>query len=507
MRNITEIFLAAAENYSAKTAIIDKSGIISFKELEKQVKRTASLFTEKGIEKGDRILVFVPMSIDLYRVLLSIFYVGAVAVFIDEWADKDRLEKCCKIADCKAFIGGFKAKVFAIISKPLRKIPVKIGTNEISKNNLTELCNIAYDDSALITFTTGSTGIPKAANRTHGFLFEQYKAIIDKMKPESTDVDMPTLPIVLLINLGVGATSVIADFKPQKPEKLKPELITNQINQNKVSRISASPFFVTKLANHIISNKIEINSISRIITGGAPVFPDDAELLQKAFPKAEIEIWYGSTEAEPISSINTNDLVNIGLENGLPVGKIYSGAKVEIIPITNSPIDDLQTLKPHEIGEIAVSGHHVLKNYYNNPDAFKENKIVDGEKIWHRTGDAGYKDINGNLYLTGRAKNMIFQNKKWISPFILEYKLKLLLKNNANAVLLINKEITAFIELETVSKKLEIIANIKQSLPIIKNVIVLKSLPRDPRHFTKIDYEKLRLSLEKSRVKLVKNPG
>ncbi|NJM17110.1 MAG: hypothetical protein HC896_18550 [Bacteroidales bacterium] len=81
------------------------------------------------------------------------------------------------------------------------------------------MSNVEPHATALITFTTGSTGTPKAADRSHAFLKEQFNALLDEIKPSANDVDMPVLPIVLFVNLGVGCTSVIADFNVAEPNK------------------------------------------------------------------------------------------------------------------------------------------------------------------------------------------------------------------------------------------------------------------------------------------------
>ncbi|MBC7865131.1 MAG: AMP-binding protein, partial [Bacteroidia bacterium] len=187
--NIEYLFENASEKFPDKIAIIKGDKKISFGELQKQVSETAVYFSAKGIGKGDRVLVFVPMGIDLYRIVLALFKIGAVAVFLDEWVSKERLEICCRLAQCKGFIGIPKARLFAFFSSELRKIPVKLrlkGRIENSEMFLPVNCN--ENDTALITFTTGSTGIPKAADRTHGFLSEQFKALTDTIHPMATDI-------------------------------------------------------------------------------------------------------------------------------------------------------------------------------------------------------------------------------------------------------------------------------------------------------------------------------
>src|ERR1700747_541143 len=95
--NIVELFFTAAQKHPERIAIIYKNREITFNELAEQVKNTACYFRNEGIEKGDRVLVFVPMNIDLYRIVLALFSIGATAVFLDEWVNKKRMEECCKV--------------------------------------------------------------------------------------------------------------------------------------------------------------------------------------------------------------------------------------------------------------------------------------------------------------------------------------------------------------------------------------------------------------------------
>lgn len=503
--NITDLFYQSAKKFPDKTAIIYKEKKISFAELEKQVNDTAAYFHTRGINKGDRVLIFVPMSLNLYRSVLALFKIGAVAVFLDEWVSMKRLEICCEVAQCKAFIGIFKARVLALFSSELRKIPIKLGTSYVPVENEMAVMPSTLNDTALITFTTGSTGIPKAAKRTHGFLYEQFNALVEKIQPGENDIDMPVLPVVLLINLGVGNTSVIADFKASKPDSLDPEKIYKQLVTNKVNRIVSSPFFLKKISEYIIKNKIQLPELRKAFTGGAPVFPNEAAVYVKALPNCNIQIIYGSTEAEPISSIAANELIisqKSELNNGLLVGKLHRTTSAKIIRITDDNIsvaseEELSQyeLSTGEIGEIIVSGPHVLKEYFNNDVALKRNKIFIGNNVWHRTGDSGYFDKENNLRLTGRCNSLFYINGALIAPFIYEN----LLQQIAGIGTILNISGKAIIVVEGRHKKEESIIRekINNTKLHYNGVIVVNKIPRDPRHNSKIDYEKLRLKLKK----------
>lgn len=491
--NIVELFLNAAGQFPNNTAIIDKGRHISYAQLKKEVEHTAAYLRQKGIGRGDRVLVFVPMSIPLYRLVLAIFYVGATAVFLDEWVSWKRLQLCCRLAQCKGFVGVPKARVLAIFSGELRKIPVKFSASKMA-NNYVEPEPVHSDEPALITFTTGSTGTPKAALRSHGFLHEQFKALLSEINPSPTDVDMTLLPIVLFMNLGVGSTSVIAPFNQKKPAKNRFDKIVELIQGNQICRITASPFFSLKLADYCSEHLISLDSLAKLFTGGAPVFPQEAAKLTQAFPNTWVHIAYGSTEAEPISTISAKDLAaqNLLEKGGLPVGEINAAIHLRIIPYRNQPIEAAEetleaiSLDEGAIGEIVVSGPHVLASYFNNEDAFKRNKIVTQSRIWHRTGDSGFvKD--SHLYLAGPCKELIWKDDECLSPFLAEQELKSIPGISVGTVLKVADKIVVAIETTTG----RVPANLNFSFHF-NELRVLKALPRDPRHFSKIDYGRLR---------------
>jgi len=507
--NITDLFYETALKKPRKIALIYKDKKTDFGCFSESVTETALYFLKKGIKKGDRVMVFVPMSDHLYRIVLALFKIGAIAVFLDEWVSIKRLNDCCKLAACRAFIGTPKGIILAWFVPGLRRIPLRFGVHYDKKNEVIRFPETTKNDIALITFTTGSTGIPKAAIRTHALLFEQFQALIPLIKPGENDISMPVLPIVLLLNLGAGVTSVIADYKSSKPSSLKSEKIVGQIEKFDINTIIASPFFVKQLAHHLIDTNFKINAITKIFTGGAPVFPTEANVYQKAFPETEIRIVYGSTEAEPISSAGVKNIISETenlLFHGLFVGKPEGCTAVKIIRITDDDIlvnklKDLEILevKTGERGEIIVSGKHVLTSYLNNPAALKRNKIFVENQCWHRTGDSGYLDTDGHLFLTGRCNTLIEKGGRCISTFIYENYFQTMKGVESGTVMMLKNQIVAVIELSD-SRLEESVKNAIKQLPeAFDEIFFISKMPRDPRHNSKIDYEKLKESVNHKR--------
>ncbi len=490
INNIVEILFENAQKFPNKLAIIHKNEKITYSKLAKDVKEYANYFLSKGLKKGDNVLIFVPMTIELYKILSAIFYIGATAVFVDAWADKNRLTQALTIVPCKAFIGCPKAFILKLLSKKVREVKLNFVSNHIGKSHKQmEIEPATPETTALITFTTGSTGLPKAAKRTHEFLLEQHYILKKHLNPDINDVDLASLPIFVLHNLACGTTSVIPDFNPQKPADINPKKILKDIEQNKINTSVGSPRFYEKLAEYS-----EVRGLERIFTGGAPVFPKSAKLLQKKFTGCNVEIVYGSTEAEPIASISTKELLDFNgdVKDGLFVGKPIDDINIKIIKPTDDIVENFEEmwLDVGQVGEICVEGKHVLKEYYNSEQAQKFAKIHYNNQIWHRTGDAGYLDKDNNLFLMGRVKNRFEHNGKEIYVFPIENALTEINGIEIGTVLKIKDEIVLAIELEPLSKinSTEIID--KLSVFDCDRTVFLK-IPRDPRHNSKIDYDKL----------------
>ncbi len=487
--NIVEILFENAKKFPNKLAIIHKNEKITYSELSKDVKEYANYFLSKGLKNGDNVLIFVPMTIELYKILSAIFYIGATAVFVDAWADKNRLSQALTIVPCKAFIGCPKAFILKLMSKKVRNVKLNFVSGFIGK------CKKEYniepakpDTTALITFTTGSTGLPKAAKRTHEYLLEQHYVLKKHLNPETDDVDLASLPIFVLHNLACGTTSVIPDFNPQKPADINPEKIIKDIEKNNINTSVGSPRFYEKLAEYS-----EIKGLERIFTGGAPVFPKSAKLLQEKFKNCNVEIVYGSTEAEPIASISTRELLDFKgeVKDGLFVGKPIDDINVKIIRPSDEPVQNFEEswLPQGEIGEICVEGKHVLKEYYNSEKAQNFAKIRYNGQIWHRTGDAGYIDKDDNLFLMGRVKNRFEYNGKEIYVFPIENALLEIDEIEIGTVMKIGNKIVLAIELKP-SSKINEFETAKLSGFEYDRIEFLK-IPRDPRHNSKIDYDKL----------------
>ena len=517
--HIISKFIDHAQNNPHKIALIHKKDLLFFKRPFENVTYhqlycdmiwTAQKLKEQGIQKKDRILVFVPMSYDLYVIALAILHIGAVLVFVDAWSNLNRLSMACDIVKPVGFIGTVKAQILRL-SSAIRQIPLKIISHTL-------LCHqqgmhqsidsippehVSADNEAIVTFTTGSTGAPKAAKRTHEFLYNQHLALNAHMPLVADDINLATLPIFVLNNLLIGITTVLPDFNPAKPSEFDPQTVVQQIIDLNVTSSIGSPSFFDYLANYILKTK-KATPFKTIYTGGAPIFKPLAKKFRQAFPKADIHVVFGATEVEPVSSIPLDDYIQRDHQFGLPVGKKVHALNIKRIQPTDDEIciDDNHSLQDYEVtgdavGEIIVSGNHVLKEYIGSPLMFKKNKIISNGQLWHRTGDAGRIDSEGMIYLYGRVKNrFLTKQNQYVFAIPIEQEILTIEAIEFTALFKANALVYVALESKTTlseNEKDQIRSKVKTIVQdlYIHDILFLKTIPRDPRHHSKANYEKL----------------
>ena len=460
-----------------------------------------------------RALVFSPMSIALYTTMIALFRLRAAAVFVDPSAGRERLNRCVARVRPDAFVAVPRAHWLRLTSPAIRAIPIKAaigggvpGAAAIARRvsdgaGGVEPCD--PDTPAIITFTSGSTGEPKAAVRTHGFLIAQHRALVESLELAPGEIDLCTLPIFLLANLASGVTSVIPDADLRAPGAIDPAPVDAQIRTMRPTRTVASPAFVARLIDHAVRHGSHLGTFRRIYTGGAPVFPEMLDGIAAVAPNASVVAVYGSTEAEPIAKIDRRDIsagdrAAMTRGAGLLAGRPVSSIQLRILPDRwGTPVGpwtaaDLErdTLGPDEVGEIVVTGEHVLSGYLDG-HGDEETKIAVGEHVWHRTGDAGYLDAQGRLWLLGRCSSKANDSAGVLYPLAVECA--------AGAVAGVGR--TAFVmhrgrrilAAEVHGDAAAVRADLMDRLAWtrVADIVIVPRIPVDRRHNAKVDYPAL----------------
>jgi olefin beta-lactone synthetase len=516
--NIIEILHERAASQPDGAAITEaregRARSLTFAELEDSSARVAALLSESGLRAGDAALVFYPMSAELYVVLLAVFRLGLVATFLDPSAGREHVDRCCALYPPQALIASPKAHLLRLVSPALRRIPHKFviglrvpGAIALSQaERLTPFSQIATADAdtpALVTFTSGSTGQPKAALRTHGFLLAQHAVLRHSLNLTEGESDLTTLPIFVLANLASGVTSVLPDADLRSPGAIDPAPVVAQVKQTRPVSTAASPAFLDRLADHCLARGEQLPSFRKIFTGGAPVFPRLLDKVRQVAPDAKVVAVYGSTEAEPIAEIARDEMTDEddrmmhgggGLLAGVPVPEIKARVMRDqwgepVGPFTADEFESL-CVPAGEAGEIVVSGGHVLGGYLHGQGDEETKFRVDG-RVWHRTGDAGYFDAASRLWLLGRCSARVSDAYGTVYPFAVECAAHFI--DGLRRTAFVSHEGRRLLVVEASAGKTPDAESIRRELAWAKldEVRAVRHIPVDKRHNAKIDYPAL----------------
>ena len=506
---------------------------LTYGELNNKAASIAAGLVEMGVKIRDRIMILLPISPELYISIAGIQRVGAIPVLLDSWARKEQLAHIFNNAQPMGIIS--TGNVFQLLNKDLNDLNIKlrisidphdetltIELKNLLRNPGQKIVAVEQNDTALITYTTGSSGLPKGANRTHRFLAAQHYALKRLFPYRDGDIDLPVFPVFALNSIASGVSTVLPSIDIGKPAQEDFEVLFHQIQNCGVNCMTLSPSSFRGITAYCKTKGTLLKNISRVLTGGAPISETDISRFVEVAPDSEVWILYGSTEVEPIAYIESKEMLSVEIPKGelnitkvgVNVGRIDQDLKYRFIEINKDSVKneiDVTTLivKSGEVGELIVAGEHVCDGYYKNEEAFLRTKIKDKEGvIWHRTGDLGRLDDNGYLWIVGRMHNVIKHNGEYFFPVRPEIILKdlplvlnaaylsvdLNTKDCITAVVTFERSVATDSQFQETYRQKIVGVFQKEQIPL-DNVIFMEEIPMDVRHHSKVDYNKLRNKL------------
>ena len=407
---------------------------LTFARVLNLVDRLAGAFRARGITKGDRVVVMVPMSPELYVVMLALERLAATSVLIEPGMGIARMTQCCELSSPKAIVGGPRAYTLRLLSGAFRGVPQWFSPSRARFPGQESLPALIAEEHprvesespgeevpAWVTFTTGSTGEPRAIGRTHGFLWAQHLALAHAYSHEPTDVDLCAFPLFVHHTLMLGLSTVLPAMRKASPGSGVPEVIVRQIREHGVTTVRGAPAFFEVLTRYCGPRNVHFEGVRALFTGGAPVRPALVEAMRRLAPNGEAFVVYGSSEAEPISAIDATEVIEhtqrLTADGwGTCVGRPIGLTRIKILRGDEAP-----SKAPSAVGEVAVAGDHVSKSYFQDPEATAATKLADDAgTVWHRTGDTGYFDGEGRLWLAGRVSNKVTLDGQELHPLQVE---------------------------------------------------------------------------------------
>jgi len=408
---------------------------LTFQQLDEESDCVAFGLERAGIGRGMRTILMVRPSLEFFTLVFAGFKVGCVPVVVDPGMGIGRMLNCLKESRAQAMIGIPPAHVLRVLRPRFFKgvkHSITVGRRwfwgglrfpqlRILPWQPYPIAGTRQNELAAILFTTGSTGPAKGVEYTHGIFDAQISLIRSRFNITEDDIDLPTFPLFSLFDPALGMTAVIPEMDPVHPAQVDPTKIIEAVVNQGVTNMFASPALLNRVGRYGKENNIRLPGLKRIITAGAPAAPDNiAQFCTMLEDDGQVHTGYGATEAMPVSSFSSSEILSETADLsrqgfGICVGCPIEGVAVRIIAISDDAItqwrDDL-LVPDGEIGEITVQGDIVTQSYFRRPEENRLSKIHEGQMIWHRMGDLGWKDSKGRLWFCGRKGHRVVTPEK-----------------------------------------------------------------------------------------------
>lgn len=398
---------------------------------------------EAGVRPGHKTLILMRPDLALPVTAFALFKLGAVPVFINPAMGLSQLLDCIRklrpqtvIASpavhalrhlLRLLMGGGKLFISSSdVALPAQGRQAKQSRKPVPGE---EVSPTQGTDLAAIFFTSGSTGPAKGVEATHGTLGAQIAHFRSMSHSNGEHVELAAFPVALLLSPCLGQTSVIPDMGSLHPHRCNPANIIQAIEDFGVTSGFASPIVWERISRYCVTHNKQLPSIKRAFSGGAPIPYKMLDRLGYVMPNCMMHTPYGTTEVTPIATIDAREIEQETAllsrdGRGVCVGRVVPGLSVKIIELTDTQLNNwgqTRELQTGEIGEIVVRGPLVSPRYHEDAANTARNKIAADagdtrHPFWHRTGDAGYFDKQGRLWLCGRIRHMVeISGKRYFS--------------------------------------------------------------------------------------------
>lgn len=418
-RLLSDYLKQNAHNYPNKTAFVYNDQRISYKEFNDKVEILAKFLLKIGVERQDRVAYLFEAQPEFFYLLMAASRIGAIAVGLGIKLMPPEIEYIIENSGAEyVFVAGgekpYLDKLTSIIDNCQGiKQCFAVGENtkythiasfgDIFKEEYADFdaalaereAQVETDDGLLMVYTSGTTGNPKGAILSHRNIINSSLIEADQFKSSPDDVWLDNMPMNHVGGVIVaGTTPIISASTVVLQSVFSPKKTLEVIQKEKVSIWALVPTMFVMLANHPDYDKYDKSSI-RAVSFGASMAPKNT--LQKMYSTMTTNVYncLGMTEAAGIITYTPQDLDVDLMSKSL--GKVIPELEWKIVD------QDKKTVPQGKVGELALRGSTIIKEYYKRPKATDESFGEDG---WFYTGDMFYVNEDGLLILMGRKKEM-----------------------------------------------------------------------------------------------------
>lgn len=405
-------------------APVGRTRTVTFGQLQARVADAASGLLAAGVGPGTRTALLVPPTADFFVLAYALLRVRATPVVVDPGIGLDRVRSCLGEAAPEAFVGVAKAHLARRVLGWCPGARIAITAGSVPVPGTRSLRALEREGSrrgpgaplprpdgvpAAILFTSGSTGPPKGVEHHDDGLLAQAGLVRDLYGLGPGEVSLATFPPFALFGPALGMTTVVPRMDPTRPAKVVPSRIVSAANRTGATVMFGSPALLDRLGRGAPAGT-RMPSLRQVVSAGAPV-PRDTQrrVLALLGPGAQVHTPYGATEALPVATIGSDELLGLP-DDGICVGRPVPGVDVALMRVTDAPVAALtpdRHVAPGEVGEVVVRGRVVSPAYAERPDATAAAKLCWDGELAHRTGDLASTDDDGRLWYAGRVAHVV----------------------------------------------------------------------------------------------------
>jgi long-chain acyl-CoA synthetase len=405
--NVADALAHAATAYADRPAVKLDDAQLSYAQLDTASQHIAGLLAARGIGPGDRVGIMLPNVPHWGILYYGVLRAGAIAVPMNPLL-KER-EVAYYLSDsgagllfawhgfgAEARAGAKLADAEAVLIDPAEFLGL-LG----SAAPVAGVVDRAADDTAVILYTSGTTGQPKGAELTHDNLTRNVEVGRELLDASPDDVVFGGLPLFHVFGQTCGLNaSVAAGACLTLLPRFDPTKTLEILQRDRVTIFQGVPTMYVALVNHPNRADYDVSSLRLCASGGAAMPVEVMTAFEKEFGCVVLE-GYGLSETSPVASFNVPDRRRPG-----SIGSPVSGVEFRIVDDADKDVPD------GEPGEIVIRGHNVMKGYWGKPEATRA-AIKDG---WFHTGDVARRDEDGFYFIVDRKKDMIIRGGYNIYP-------------------------------------------------------------------------------------------
>ena len=373
-------------------AIIDDNQTIGFSDLTKVINGTANYYLQNGVKPNERVALLSDNSIEYVISIYALWRINVVPIPINTRLKEEEILTILNFSECSFLIKSDRFNnTFATF--PTIKMGVYSNNNLLDYNNTTN-----SNDTAVVIHTSGSSGKPKGVEITNNNLYQSYLSEAKAFSFTSDDLFLLSLPLYHIGGFAIMNRALLSGGALVLPKSLKQDDIVKSMEERNPTIISLVPTMLKRM----IEAGIKPNSnLRHLFLGGAP---SSNELIFSALKNSwSIVKVYGSSETTAmITECSGAELKKYPSSAGKPLDNV----KIEIWN------ESKEKLGVDEVGEIVVKSNAIAKGYLNNASAWNS-KIYNG---YYLTGDYGYLDLAGRLFVLSRRTDLIISGGENINP-------------------------------------------------------------------------------------------